>query len=994
VTDVHDLSVRLVAGQRRCAPNSSLALLWRLEEVQGFVSQSLLHRRVAGAALSAALLAGAVFTGASPASATTTATQDRIAGDDRFETAAEIALEAYPSGTTTAIVATGREYADALAGAALAGLQGAPVLLTERDALPDPTAIALDELGVTDVFVLGGTGRVAQAVEDELAESFDVTRLQGGDRYATAGAIAAAIGTANVGSVNGLKTAIFATGLDFADALAGGPLAANAPGAGVLPVLLVNSDVPTSTSNAISNLGIKQAIVLGGTNAVSSAVEQKLVTATGNPVIRYFGANRWETATKIADAAKTTFGFPHTSALLANGSPGTNFADALAGAPLGGLRQAPVLLTPRDSLATETSNWLKANNSTIASVVALGGPGAIAQTTLDAAQTAATSVAASRVNETIPVTPATTVTLTNGATRDYTATGLGTTAVDIALVNCSNVTTTSAGNTQFANTNTNTIADGTAAAPTLPTGATVDTASTTSRISAVNGAATPLNDDHANAVTPANGTVTFTITGPTSSSAAPTCVLPVVYADANTDNGLNGPATNPTAPTEAFGTGGQTNFVPALATASTMDEQSVEFYTAGSNQFTGCTYVSEGPSGNVTSPVDSCRTYVFDSGDTFQLAPSTPISFSEFATRLSLDDQVRGSYNPAGQSTFVLTDDSPKPPTGVTATRSSTTPTEVTVSWSANQANGGSGVTGYRVYRLEGTCPATAPTTTDAFELISGGTITATSFVDTAAAGSKAYCYTVTTVAQGDESTPATPVAVTSTPVFTSASINTARTEITLTYNKAVLCSSVDTNGSSYTVKSGAATVTPTLASCGGPGTPSATTVSLTFATGLSSDQVAEHLTVTAKVGTDGDTVRDANSPQPVGDTVTVGDAPRFVSASTTATSNTLTLTYSEAVTCASVKPDDFTLNVTPPAGAGDPFDASPTIYTATCVEPSTGANPSSTKIALTFTNGGFYQKGQVVKVTAKKGADGNTVIDADEGRTQKQGDSTTTTVD
>lgn len=936
------------------------------------------HRSVALAVV-AALCAGVLLLTGPRAGATSAAAQDRLAGQNRYETAALIAEAAYPNGADVAVVASGLAYPDALAGAALAGLQDAPLLLTDPNALSPETAAELDNLGVTTVYILGGTTAVTQAVQDDLAQSFAVTRLAGNDRYDTAAKIATAVGSANVGTVGGLKTAIVATGLDFADALAGGPLAAAGPASGVLPILLVNTDVPASTNAAIGALGIKQVIVLGGTSAVSTTVEAKLVAATGNPVVRYAGQTRWDTATKIADAEKSVFGFPMSSALLANGF-GTHFPDALAGGPLAGLLGAPILLTDVSTLPTETSSWLTANRSTVADVVALGGTAAIGQSVLDAAQTAATSPPPSRVNETLAVSPTSTVTLTNGAKRDYTVTGLGTTAIDIALESCSNVSSTSGGNTQFANTNTNTIADGTLSGGTAPDGA-----STTSSITAVNGAPTPTNDDYANNVAPSSGTVTFTITGPSGANSAPSCVQPVVFVDANADNALNSATTNPAAPTESFGTGGQTNFVPADAAAGPFNAVGVTSYTAGASQFSGCTYVREGVTGNVNT--NSCFTYTFDAGDSFQLDPNTPITMAEFQSRLSDDDQVKGTYAPGAQSTFVLTDDSPMPPINVAASRAANDAGSVTVTWSANPANGSADVRGYRVYRAEAsTCP---PITSGAYAPISG-VWPASPFVDSDATAGSDLCYSVTSVADTDESTLATPVAVSSLPVFASASLSTSHQTITLTYNHAVQCPTVDANASDYVVKSGTSTVTPLAATCVGA---TSATVTLTFTPALTAAQVAVDITVTAKAGGDADTVKDAaNGAQPVDDQITVGDVPRFVSASTTADSITLTLTYTEPIACTSVQPDDFTIHVVPPTGGGTPFDVSPLIYSATCVSPTNGA---STKIALTFTNGtSKYQSGQQLTVTAKNGvSDTDTVLDADESRPQKVGDSTSTTV-
>ena len=931
-------------------------------------------RRVLASALMAVVV-GAVLVVAPHAQATTNATQGRLAGTDRFETAAAVADAAYPSGADVAIIANARNYPDALAGAALAGLKSAPLLLTDADALPDVTAEELDALGVSSVYILGGTVAVSQAVEDTLAESYTVTRLAGTDRYATAQAIGSEVGAANVGSVGGIKTALVATGLDFADALAGGPIAAAGPGAGVLPILLVNDDVPAATSTAISSLGIKQVILLGGTSAISTTVEAKLVAATGNPAIRYAGQNRFETATKIADAAKTTFGFPLTQALLANAFA---FPDALTGGPYGGTQKAPLLLTNTSSLPTETSTWLTNNRSTVATVTALGGTAVITSSVLDAAQTAATSPAPTRVNETIAVSPSTAVTLTNGSTRDYTATGLGTSAADIALEPCSNVTTAS-GNTQFANVNTNTIADGTRQPATPPAGP-PDDASSTASITAVNGTPTPTDGAFHKGAAPTNGSITFTITGPSGANAQPVCVVPVVFIDANTDNALNSATTNPAAPTEAFGTGGSTQFAPASAAASTFNVD-VQAYTPGSTSFSGCDFVAEGPSGDVVNST-SCHTYGFDAGDSYQLAPSTPITMAEFQTRLSLDDEVAGTYAPGGQSTFVLSDDSPKPPTAVTASRSNATPTSVTISWTAPNTAGSSATTsGYRVYRAQATsCPIFA---SGQYSMVSPGTITPTSFTDTNAAAALDYCYAVTTVDHTDESDATAPVAVGSVPVFASSTTSTNHTTITLTYNKLIQCSTVDIPGATdYSVTQGTTAASPLSATCSGQ---TANTVTLTFSAPLDASKV---ITVTAKAGSDGDTVKDvSSSQQPVGDSIEAGDRPVFVSSASADGSPTITLTYNELITCTSVDLGDYTLTV-------NGTDISPTTapYTVSCVAPTNGA---SAKVAITFTNptANHFVKGQKVTVTAKAGTDNNTVLDVDENRPQPVGDHTSTTV-
>jgi putative cell wall-binding protein len=65
-------------------------------------------------------------------------------------------------------VASGAAFPDALAGAALAGHLGAPVLLTRPTTLPDVTATALRDQQPSAITVLGGTGVVSASVASAL----------------------------------------------------------------------------------------------------------------------------------------------------------------------------------------------------------------------------------------------------------------------------------------------------------------------------------------------------------------------------------------------------------------------------------------------------------------------------------------------------------------------------------------------------------------------------------------------------------------------------------------------------------------------------------------------------------------------------------------------------------------------------------------------------------------------------------------------------------
>ncbi len=117
------------------------------------------------------------------------------------------------------------------------------------------------------------------------------TRLAGAGRYETA------VEISKSGFPNGAKTVVLAFGLNYADALAGVPLAK----AMNAPILLTTlKTLPAETLAEIERLNAKKVIILGGTSAVSADVE-KALTDKKLEVERIAGTTRFETAAKIAD---------------------------------------------------------------------------------------------------------------------------------------------------------------------------------------------------------------------------------------------------------------------------------------------------------------------------------------------------------------------------------------------------------------------------------------------------------------------------------------------------------------------------------------------------------------------------------------------------------------------------------------------------------------------------------------------------------------------
>jgi peptidoglycan LD-endopeptidase LytH len=331
--------------------------------------------------VSAVLLIG-LLTG--PAHATEIARR-RLAGGDRYATAATISARSFPHGRPTALLAQADAFADALSAAAFAGAQDAPLLLSGRGHVPEATLAELRRLAAERVVLLGGTEVLAPAVERQLRDAgiAEVERVGSATRYATAAELARRVAETGIGTVSGRRAAFLASGTGFADALAVGPLAYAAR----LPILLTSpAGLPPDTAEALHELGIEHVYVVGGERAVSAAVERSL----GVPSTRLQGSDRTRTAARVARFAVEHLGFTYGEVVLARGDA---FPDALAAAPYAGRGGAPLLLTQRsDRLGRGARDQLLATGGAVTRLTALGGPAAVARAVVDDAERAARGI--------------------------------------------------------------------------------------------------------------------------------------------------------------------------------------------------------------------------------------------------------------------------------------------------------------------------------------------------------------------------------------------------------------------------------------------------------------------------------------------------------------------------------------------------------------------------------------------------------------------------
>lgn len=137
-------------------------------------------------------------------------------------------------------------------------------------------------------------------------------------------------------------TVVIATGSNWPDALGGSALAGAVGG----PLLLTTPGaLPTSVRDEIVRLGATKAYVLGGTGAVSTAVENTLKALVGGNVKRLKGDDRYATARAIAEETVAQLGPAYTGGVLV--ATGANFPDATAASPLAAALGRPIVLVNR-----------------------------------------------------------------------------------------------------------------------------------------------------------------------------------------------------------------------------------------------------------------------------------------------------------------------------------------------------------------------------------------------------------------------------------------------------------------------------------------------------------------------------------------------------------------------------------------------------------------------------------------------------------------------
>lgn len=301
---------------------------------------------------------------------------ERLAGTTRTGTAAALSRASFGSANAV-VLARSDQYADALAGAPLAGHLGGPLLLTDPNALSPEARDELLRLRPDDVYLMGGPKAISPEVAGQVESlGTQVRRVAGSSRFDTAARV--------LDLLPEVTTAYVVEGTNpdprrgWPDAVALAPLAA----AQSAPILLTSRDgLPAETRQAVRSLPDSAGVVVvGGEAAVNDAVVRDLTSAAADgsrDVRRIAGVTRYETSASVALRSTSAVGADPSTLWLVSGE---NWPDALAAGPAAAATGATMLLVnPTDARRSPpVIAWLddRVDDDRL-SITVIGGSGAV-----------------------------------------------------------------------------------------------------------------------------------------------------------------------------------------------------------------------------------------------------------------------------------------------------------------------------------------------------------------------------------------------------------------------------------------------------------------------------------------------------------------------------------------------------------------------------------------------------------------------------------------
>ena len=285
----------------------------------------------------------------------TSAPITELTGSDRYETAVKISKEGWKNGSDKVVIINGDVSIDGIISTPLATTYNAPILLVEKNNVPNSVKSELKRLNPRDVIIIGDENAISKTTANQIKSTVNAsqTRLKGSNRYETSLLIAKEIDknhdvekvyitNANGGEVDALTIAAKA-------------------GQDKQPIILTDKDsITDNTYKWLKSEDLQNAYFIGGPQMISTNVINKVNDITKDNVTnnRVYGADRHETN---ANVIKKFYTDDELEAVLVAKSD--VLVDALAAGPLAANLKSPILITPKTYVSAYHKENLEAKSA-------------------------------------------------------------------------------------------------------------------------------------------------------------------------------------------------------------------------------------------------------------------------------------------------------------------------------------------------------------------------------------------------------------------------------------------------------------------------------------------------------------------------------------------------------------------------------------------------------------------------------------------------------
>ena len=278
-----------------------------------------------------------------------------LTGSDRYETAVKISKEGWKNGSDKVVIINGDVSIDGIISTPLATTYNAPILLVEKNNVPNSVKSELKRLNPKDIIIIGDENAISKTTTNQIKSTVNAsqTRLNGSNRYETSLLIAKEIDknhdvekvyitNANGGEVDALTIAAKA-------------------GQDKQPIILTDKDsITDNTYKWLKSEDLQNAYFIGGPQMISTNVINKVNDITKDNVTnnRVYGADRHETN---ANVIKKFYTDDELEAVLVAKSD--VLVDALAAGPLAANLKSPILITPKTYVSAYHKENLEAKSA-------------------------------------------------------------------------------------------------------------------------------------------------------------------------------------------------------------------------------------------------------------------------------------------------------------------------------------------------------------------------------------------------------------------------------------------------------------------------------------------------------------------------------------------------------------------------------------------------------------------------------------------------------